>query len=102
MVADPGPAGLLALARLNLVRRAAEDNFPTAVRSLHHAKALVIGPHPFAASCLLLPDLYLWAHAELGVTDLIAHVIRRDQLVITTLDVTIDVRCWAPPLKLHP
>lgn len=99
--ADPGPEGLLGLARANLVRRMLGGEIPSSARSAGPTTALVLGPHALAGACLLLPDLGTWARGLIpGGAPLVAHLITRERLIVCPAGVPVDVPTWAPALPL--
>lgn len=92
---------LVRLAVTNLVNRLARKELPTELRSIDETHTLAIGPHLLASSCLLLPDLRLWAQEATGIEgNLYAVALRRDLLLVLPESVERPEDTWAPPLLL--
>lgn len=92
---------LIRLATANLVRTVTEGTLPTAKRTIGDMHALAIGPHVLASSCLLLPDLQLWAQDVIESTGpLTAVPLRRELLLVIPEGVSVPPNTWAPALRL--
>jgi hypothetical protein len=99
--ASPGAPVLWHAATLNLIRLAIRGEIPMTQVEEAGARALRIGPHPLAVSCLALPDLALLAADIVGRPDgLRAHPLRPDLLVVAGPEVheAADAWCTSVPV----